>query len=428
MRNKFILCFIISSIFLLSTASSQITNKKPDKVKVFLDCTQQWLCDFDYVRTEMKMVEFVRDRFQSDVHVQVNTQFSSAGGEQNQLSFWGQQQFQNLNDTITYYNDPTFTEDEKRKQLVKYLKLGLTRFIAKTDAGKDLEITYTRKEDTSNTKLTLTKDPWNYWVYQFGTSGNINGNETYRSNSFNGYINADRETEVWKINFYLSFDKNSQVIKQDSTESKFVTKNYNGGLQISKSINQHWSYGLSAAYQNSLYSNIRTGFTIKPKLEYSLFPYSKFNSQRIVFQYMLGPVFNNYFDTTIYFKSKESQLQQSINLIASFTKPWGNINLGIFWSNYFDDLSKNDLFFNGAISWRIVKGLNFGIYGNYGLVHDQISLRKGEATRDQILVRNRELLSSYDYGVGLGFSYRFGSISNSIVNPRFKGLNYSISF
>jgi hypothetical protein len=30
--------------------------------------------------------------------------------------------------------------------------------------------------------------------------------------------------------------------------------------------------------------------------------------------------------------------------------------------------------------------------------------------------------------LGVGFSYRFGSIRNSIVNPRFKGLSYSINF
>src|SRR5438552_2659015 len=108
MRNKFILCFFILSIFFLSSSIAQNTTKKLDKVKVFLDCIQQWRCDFDFVRTEMKMVEFVRDRFQSDVHVQVNSQSSSTGGEQNQLSFWGQQQFQSLNDTLSYYNDPTF--------------------------------------------------------------------------------------------------------------------------------------------------------------------------------------------------------------------------------------------------------------------------------------------------------------------------------
>jgi len=177
-----------------------------------------------------------------------------------------------------------------------------------------------------------------------------------------------------------------------------------------------------------LYSNIKAGFTFKPKLEYSFFPYSKFNSSRIVLQYLIGGVHNNYYDTTVYFKTSEWQWQQSLNLITSFTKPWGSVNIGVFYSNYLEDFKLNNVFFNGAVSWRITTGLNFGIYGNYGLIHDQIALRKGNFTRDQLLVRTRELQSSYDYGIGLGFSYRFGSIRNSIVNPRFKGLNYSVSF
>ena len=55
------------------------------------------------------------------------------------------------------------------------------------------------------------------------------------------------------------------------------------------------------------------------------------------------------------------------------------------------------------------------------------SLGKGSASRDQLLVRNRELRPAFKYNLGVGFSYRFGSIMNSIVNPRFRGLNYSIN-
>jgi hypothetical protein len=413
-------------IFLLCTCSDTFSQKTNDKLKVFLDCTRSWLCDFDYVRTEMKMVEFVRDRFQSDVHVLVNIQNSSTGGQQSELNFLGQGKFSGLTDTLTYFCDPTTTDDDKRKQLVHYLKLGLTRFIAKKGGGKDLEISF--KDTETGAPSVIEKDRWNYWVFQFGTNGNWNGNQNYRSSSAYGYFNADRETENIRTDFYISFDQNKQVFTDQNGESKFKTQNYNSGLQVAKSINAHWSYGFNAAYQNSLYSNIKAGFTLKPKVEYSIFPYKKFNSERIVIQYLIGGVHNNYYDTTVNFKTDEWQLQQSLNVITSFTKPWGSINVGIFYSNYFEDLKKNNLGFNGAVSWRITKGLNFGVYGNYSLIHDQIALRKGNFSRDELLIRNRELQSSYDYNLGIGFSYRFGSINNSIVNPRFKGLNYSVSF
>jgi hypothetical protein len=408
-------------VFISITSFSQSS----DKLKIFLDCTRSWLCDYDYVRTEMPMVEFVRDRFQSDVHVLVNIQSSSTGGQQNQLNFLGQGKFAGLSDTLTFFNDPTTTDDDKRKQLVQYLKLGLTRFIAKKGGGQDLNISF--KGNTETKKPAEEKDKWDYWVFQFGGNGNWNGNQNYRSSSGYGYFNADRETEKMRTNFYISFDKNKQVFSDENGESEFKSQNYSSGLQVARSINSHWSYGFNAAYQNTLYGNIEAGFTLKPKIEYSIFPYSKFNSERIVIQYLIGGVHNQYYDSTVFFKTEEWQLQQSVNIITSFTKPWGSINIGLFYSNYFEDFKKNSLFFNGAVSWRIVKGLNFGLYGNYGLINDQIALRKGSYTRDQLLTRNRELLSSYDYNLGIGFSYRFGSIKNSIVNPRFKGLSYSIS-
>ncbi|HEX6334133.1 MAG TPA: DUF481 domain-containing protein [Flavisolibacter sp.] len=399
-----------------------------DKVRVFLDCTQGWLCDFDFVRSELKMVSFVRDRFDADVHVQVNTQNSSSGGVQAQVIFLGLRNFQGASDTLTYFNDPTTTSDDQRKKMVQYLKLGLVRFIAKTPMADHLGITLSDAAIEIAATAPRQKDPWNYWVFQFGSSGSFNGSQNNRSSNLYGYVNATQETETWKISFNLSLDRNRTIFKQDNEEIRFDQKNYSGGVSVARAINSHWSYGISSSYQNSLFRNIRTGFTLRPRLEYSIFPYEKFNNQRIVVQYFVGPVYNRYYDTTIFFKTEEFQVQQSLYMITSFNKPWGNVNLGVFWSNYFDDFEKNNLSFNGAVSWRITKGLNFGIYGYYGLIQDQITLRKGAVTRDQLLTNNRELLSSFEYNLGLGFSYRFGSVSNSIVNPRFKGLSYSVNF
>lgn len=402
-------------------------QQQPDRLSVFLDCTQSWLCDYDYVRSELKAVDFVRDRFVADVHVLVNTQRSSSGGTQAQVHFIGLRRFQKQTDTLTYFNDPTATDDEQRKRLVHYLKLGLVPFLAKTTLGSRVEISF--GEGPIQNKPTSAQDPWNYWVFQFSGSGGLNGSQNYKTESYNGSFSADRETENWKVNFYFSGNKDVQTfIDEDENESTFKRKEYFSELQVARSINQHWSYGLSSFYVNSLFSNVRTGMKLRPKLEYSFFPYSKFNSQRIVAQYMIGAVYKNYYDTTIYFKTKEWQMQHNLNVIASFTKPWGSVNAGIFYANYFDDFSKNNIGVNGAVSWRIVKGLNFALWGTYSLVHDQIALRKGQASRDELLVKNRELKSSYQYNMGIGFSYRFGSVQNSIVNPRFRGLSYSVNF
>jgi hypothetical protein len=46
-------------------------------------------------------------------------------------------------------------------------------------------------------------------------------------------------------------------------------------------------------------------------------------------------------------------------------------------------------------------------------------LPKAGATRDEVLLRLQELDTNYSYLLGVGVSYSFGSIFNSVVNPRF---------
>ena len=414
-------------LLLLTNSLNVFSQRKLEKVKVYIDCSQTWICNSDYIRSEINMVDFVRDRQDADVHVLVTTQNSNAGGTKAQLNFIGLRYFQNVSDTLTFFDDPTSTEDEQRKKLVQNLKLGLVRYISKSKIGEQLNITYiskaSDKKDTSKTK-----DPWNYWVFQTTTYGSFSGSEAYKNTSLNASFSANRETEKLKTGAQLSFNKNVDTYIDTSGKTKFTRKGLDGGFDIVKVINKHWGIGAEAAYSNSLYSNIHALYRVRPKIEYSIYPYPKYNTERIVFEYLIGPVDLHYYDTTVYFKTKEVLTQQSANVIASFTKPWGGINVGIFYSSYLSDLAKNNLNFNGAVSWKITKGLNFAVWGNYGLVHDQIALRKGTATRDQLLVRTRELKSNYNYNLGIALSYRFGSILNNFINPAFRGLNYSINF
>jgi hypothetical protein len=373
------------------------------------------------------MVDFVRDRQDADVHILVTAQNSNTGGTKAQLNFIGLRTFQDTSDTLTFFNDPTSTEDEQRKKLVRHLKIGLVRYIAKSKVADELNISYTAKEG-SKKDTSETKDPWNYWVFQVSTFGSFSGSEAYKNQSLNSGFSANRETEKWKMGAQFSFNKSVDTYIDSTSKTTFTRQGLDGSLDVVRVIDKHWAYGAEASYSNSLYSNILAAYKVRPKVEYSVFPYSKFNTERLVFQFLIGPTNYRYYDTTVYFKTKEWQLQQSANVIASFTKPWGGINMGVFYSNYLSDFSKNNLNFNGAVSWKIVRGLNFAIWGSYGLIHDQIALRKGTASRDELLVKTRELKSKYNYNLGVGVSYRFGSILNNFINPAFRGLNYSINF
>ena len=55
------------------------------------------------------------------------------------------------------------------------------------------------------------------------------------------------------------------------------------------------------------------------------------------------------------------------------------------------------------------------------MIHDQLSLIKGEATLEQVLLRRTMLETNYSYYFSFGLSYTFGSIYSNVVNPRFGG-------
>ena len=52
---------------------------------------------------------------------------------------------------------------------------------------------------------------------------------------------------------------------------------------------------------------------------------------------------------------------------------------------------------------------------------DRIFLPRGEASTEEILVRQRQLATGYQYFVNFGFCIPSDRFSNDIVNPRFGG-------
>jgi len=50
-----------------------------------------------------------------------------------------------------------------------------------------------------------------------------------------------------------------------------------------------------------------------------------------------------------------------------------------------------------------------------------LSLPKGGASLEEVLLRRKMLETSYTYYFSIGLSYTFGSIYSNVVNPRFGG-------
>jgi len=129
----------------------------------------------------------------------------------------------------------------------------------------------------------------------------------------------------------------------------------------------------------------------------------------------------NYIEETIYNKFQETLTFQSLSLKWELIQPWGELDLWLEGFHYFQDISLNRITFNFDLSLRISKGFSVVLETEIEGIHDQLYLPKGGATRDEILLKRKQLETSFILSSSFGLRYTFGSIYSPIVNRRLKG-------
>jgi len=384
---------------------------KESAPRVFLDCQR---CDTDYIRTEIAFVNYVRDRKEADVHILVTVQSTGSGGREYAAQFIGQGDCADMRWTLRYVSSRTDTDDATRKGLSHVLKLGLAPFVAQTPMGKSMLVSLARP-----LQPTAVSDRWNFWVFNIGFTNRLSGEKTRSSVSLSGDASASRVTPASKVQMALSIDvdrsrfdyEDSEIISTSESKDFF-------GLFV-KSLNEHWSAGGWSSLHASTYRNLNLSTALQPALEYNFFPYSESTRRQLRALYRVGFVFNRYLEETVYDKTRESLISEALSLSLDFVEPWGNAGLSMEFSHYFHDFSKNRFSFFGDLTLRVFKGLSVDFFGSFSALHDQVSLRKGDASLDEVLLRRRELASDYRYVVSIGLSYSFGSVFSNVVNPRF---------
>ena len=386
----------------------QLKEKAP---KVYIDCHE---CDNDYIRTEITFVNYVRDRKEADVHVLITTQDTGSGGREYTLTFIGQNGSAEVKNTLSFASHKTQTSDEIRNGLTQVLKMGLIGYAARTPIQPRLGVLFQDRVDP-----TAVADRWNFWVFSFSLNGSQWGEKSQKQTFLRGNASANRVTPASKLRLGLSGDySKSRFSYGDSTilsESDSATFD---GLYV-KSLGEHWSAGIFLTVDSSTYRNIRLNMNPSPALEYDVFPYSESTRRQLRFLYRLNLSQVRYREETIYGKMKEILFGQSLEATLEVKEPWGSAEASIQGSHYFHNLKMNRLELSGELSLRLFKGLSLTVDARYERIRDQLSLPKGELLLEEMLLRQRELATDYNYRFSIGLSYTFGSIYSNVVNPRF---------
>ncbi len=403
------------SLFGYSLAAQEMELRRTAP-NVFLDCERR-ACDMNYIRTEITFINYMRDRENADIHVMVNRRQTGSGGYEFTLNFIGLKEYKGKDDTLKYFSKSTDTEAQVREGLVNILKQGLIPYVSDTPLAEYISISY---QGASGAPAGPMIDKWNYWVFSAGLSGNVNMEELSKRYNYSLSLSANRTTEAWKFRFWANtnYDERKYEVEDEGTITS-IRDRKTIFTQLIKSLDNHWSTGFFAHIYSSTFDNAALFGTFGPAVEFNIFPYEESMRRELRLQYRINYSYRKYDEITIFDKNRENLFQQTMEIILAVKEPWGSVGAQLEGSTFLHDLGKNNLKFEAGLNLRVFRGLSFSVNGEYSRVRDQLSLPKEGASKDEILLEIKRLATSYDLQLRMGFSYRFGSIYNNIVNPRF---------
>jgi hypothetical protein len=381
-------------------------------LRVALHCQE---CDTAFLKTSIAFVEFVAE----DAEVDVTVSAPAGTGSDWRVAFAGRGRFAGRDRAVTFAAGGAAATEETRRELVRYLKLGLAEYAVETGAGPRLDVTFKRPAGATATP-TAQRDAWNYWIFRLGVDSYGNGEVSTVSRSFYFNASARRTTDNWKIRVgtYRSLDKNTFDLGDGETVKSRVSSWGTDGL-IVKSLTGHWSLGLTASLSGSTFSNEEQVAQIAAGPEYDIFPYAESTKRSLTIQYTAGPAFYDYEAETIFGKLTERIVKHTLITSLGLSQPWGQAGATFEFTQQLTATDRTRLTVSGGLSVRLTKGLTVNGSGSYDRIRDQFTLEKGVASEEEVLLRQRQLATGHRYRFNIGFAFSFGALSNAIVNPRF---------
>lgn len=385
------------------------------RLNLFTDCQ----CNKTLLKQEINYVNHALDPATAQVNLFIVTNFLSNGGKVYNLNFKGQHELEGNQLSFKVPVTAVMTGREVDEELTRRIQLGLAGFLAGTPYAALADVKVDLAEEQTTEEEASTQDGWNNWIFETFARFNTNKESQRGRTDLRLGFEADRTTPELRLRFQPNYFYRSQTVTQsDGTELTSFRQDIWANTSVVKSISDHWSVGFFASGTSSTFRNIDYGVWIAPAIEYSIFNYNEVPFKEFTIAYRLGWTHNDYTEETVFFKEEESLVRHVLDANLRLRQRWGNIFAGISGGQYLNDPSKNRLSLRGQADVRVIKGLSFNVGGSYEIINDQISLPRGEASVEDILLGQSQLATNFEAELSFGLKYTFGSLFNNVVNTR----------
>jgi hypothetical protein len=400
-----------------SFAQQPVPDSAPSALLVFLDCNAD-NCDFDHFRREIPWVSWVRDREDADLHLLITDQETGGGGQRYTLVYIGRRALAETEKTLSFVSDPNQTDAEVREGLTRTMAVGLVQFVEGTPLASRLQVLY--REPEHPVAAPGEHDPWNLWVFQVGTEGSLEGEAQQSRYTLEGSASATRVSEQFKISFSVDAEYEHERFELDDTTTvDSQAENYDADLLMVWSLGDHWSAGGLANASRSTFLNRDLSISAGPAVEYNLFPYRESTRRSLTVRYQVGFQSFDYQVETIEGKLAEVHPGHALLVSAAVQQPWGEIYGQVEGIQYLHDLASHRINTFLRVEYRLFRGLNLDLFVEFARIKDQFYLPGQDLSEEEVLLERRQRETDFQYDVGIGLSYRFGSKFANIVNPRF---------
>jgi hypothetical protein len=385
-------------------------------LNIFLDCNH---CDFDFIRTNFTIVNYVNDYKDADVHILITALPTGSGGSAYHIILLGQGRYKYMADTVMFDLPEDVTAEEVNAALLRKIKLGLVPYLLKSPYGEKLSLKIDKSPVIINEE-----DPWKSWVFDISGSGSFSSQKTSQDFNLNGSFYLSKITPEIKIEssnnfgYYESklryYEDDTLVFSLNLTQKDLSSRNL-----FVKSLGNHCGIGGFASFGKSEYSNLDFQMILGPAVEFNLFSYEEATSKQFRILYAVLYEYTNYKKLTIYNKMNDYLFRHDLSINFMYYETWGTVSATAYGSSYINNLSQYSLGASSIAYIRLFKGMSFNISGGIAYCQNQRSLRQQAFSTEGFLTGQWEMKKDFSYSMMIGLSYRFGSMNNNAVNPRF---------
>lgn len=388
------------------------------RLRVFLDCPSGG-CDRNYLVVNIPFVLWTQDRLDADVHALVTRLNTAAGGSEFTIALLGRAAFAARGDTLRATVPPNSTDDMRRREMARVLTIGLLPFAVRVGDTGPFSVHYDAPAGGGAGIGSVIRDPWDFWVYRLRANGSGNAESLNSSFQLNGGFNISRTTEIWKLSVNVNEEYRANTFTlSDGSEPTYILRSTDVSARAVRSVTEHWSVGARAIGGRSDFRNQDANAGLEVSAEYNVFPWKDATSRQLIALIALGGRYFDYQDTTIYSLLSETRPVARAIVAGESRQQWGTLDASLRYTHFLHDAATYNLSFNGRAQIRLTRGLSLEVRGDAAKVNDQLFLRRGGASDEEVLTRQRALATNFRIGGSVGLNFTFGSIYNTIVNPR----------